>query len=145
METLGNKMVANGGIKYCMKYSCEKCDYKCSKESDFNKHLATRKHKTAYIGLQNSPENSPQHSQSHIPEKTYDCVNCAKKYVFRQSLYNHNKKCKGEVNGKKAEDEIKSLSNIVFHLVFLFSLQAYINLFLVLDLQIVIIHNSQVF
>jgi len=110
-------MLTKKSPKLPKQFHCDTCDYKCSKESDFNKHLATRKHKTAYIGLQNSPENSPQHSPSHIPEKTYDCVKCAKKYVFRQSLYNHNKKCKGEVNGKKAEDEIKSLSNIVIELI----------------------------
>ena len=33
----------------------ELCDYKCSKESDYNKHLATRKHTKASNSLQNSP------------------------------------------------------------------------------------------
>ena len=26
-------------------YFCEKCDFKCSKQSNFNKHLSTDKHK----------------------------------------------------------------------------------------------------
>ena len=28
------------------KFICEKCDYKCSKQSEFNKHISTNKHKT---------------------------------------------------------------------------------------------------
>ena len=30
--------------KLANKFYCEKCDYRCRKESDFNKHLATLKH-----------------------------------------------------------------------------------------------------
>ena len=90
-------------------FQCETCDYKCSKESDLNKHFTTRKHIHAYNGLQNSHENSP---------KTYDCITCDKKYVFRQSLYNHKKKCK-EVKEitPKTEDEIKLLTNLVLEVV----------------------------
>ena len=28
---------------------CECCDYKCSKQCDFNKHIQTRKHKKAIL------------------------------------------------------------------------------------------------
>ena len=66
------------------KFTCALCDYKCSKESDYNKHLSTRKHKTASLRLQNAPEKSP---------KMYKCLACNKEYVFRQSLHNHKKKC----------------------------------------------------
>ncbi len=31
--------------KNTQKFFCDKCDYCCSKKSDFNKHLLTRKHK----------------------------------------------------------------------------------------------------
>ena len=27
------------------KFSCERCDFQCSKESNYNRHLMTRKHK----------------------------------------------------------------------------------------------------
>ena len=44
----GNLMVTNGnfsGEKVADKFSCKTCLYTCRKESDFNKHLRTRKHK----------------------------------------------------------------------------------------------------
>jgi hypothetical protein len=109
-------MLTEKSPKLAKNFHCEKCDYICSKESDFNKHLATRKHNKAYNGLQNSPENSP--------EKTYNCPKCEKKYIFRQSLYNHKKLCKIETiaegdktDTKKIEDESKMLSNIVMELI----------------------------
>ena len=37
--------------KIAKKYYCETCDYRCSKESDYNKHLMTRKHKKSYCGV----------------------------------------------------------------------------------------------
>jgi len=91
--------------KLAKKFHCDLCDYKCSKESDYNKHLATRKHTKASNSLQNSPINSPN--------KIYNCVNCDKKYIFRQSLYNHKKMCKKET----PEDDPKALSTIVIELI----------------------------
>ena len=31
--------------KNAVEYFCEKCDFRCSKKSNFDKHLLTRKHK----------------------------------------------------------------------------------------------------
>ncbi len=109
-------MLTKRSPKPAKTFHCEKCDYKCSKDSDFNKHLATRKHKHAYIGLPTSNENSP---------KTYDCSNCDKKYVFRQSLYNHKKKCKIDnnklyINNSEnmiVNSEVANLSTIVIELI----------------------------
>ncbi len=69
-------------------FNCDICHYTCSKKSDFDKHLLTLKHVTAYRYLQNGDTNSP---------KKYNC-NCGKEYSFRQSLYNHRKICREEVN-----------------------------------------------
>ena len=104
-------MLTQNSPKLAKKFHCEKCDYGCSKESDYAKHLATRKHNKAYIDLQNSPENSP--------EKMYTCVKCDKKYVFRQSLYTHKKTCKIETKQKNTEEEneTKTLSAIVIELI----------------------------
>ena len=77
-------MLTEKSQKNIPKFICKNCDYKSSKESDYKKHLLTRKHLNAYIDLQESPETSP---------KLYTCANCNKSYTFRQSLYNHKKKC----------------------------------------------------
>jgi len=69
-------------------YACVQCDFRCSKKSNYEKHLLTRKHINAYASLQNNCDQPP---------KLYMCSNCNKGYAFRQSLYTHKKKCK-EVN-----------------------------------------------
>ena len=90
-------------------FRCDLCDYICSKKGDFNKHLLTQKHTKAYNGLQNNKE---------IPQlKTYNCPNCDKKYVFRQSLYNHKKGCNEKKTTEKTESEIKILTNLILEVV----------------------------
>ena len=68
-------------------FNCELCDYTCSKKSDYDKHIMTRKHINAYECLQNNVKKS---------QKTYRC-DCGKEYKFRQSLYNHRKICTIEI------------------------------------------------
>jgi len=85
-------------------FHCEKCDYKCSKKSDYEKHLKTKKHiTTKYNKVQH--ENSPH---------AYSCE-CGKSYSHRATLYNHKKKCKlinSEIFDKKNEkNEKKSEKN----------------------------------
>ena len=65
--------------KIAKKYICEKCDYKCSKLSEFNRHLATNKHKN----LQNP---------TYVGKSTYKCE-CGKIYKHSSTLYAHKKKC----------------------------------------------------
>lgn len=68
------------------KFICEACNYSCFKQSEFNKHLATRKHemmtnvdKMMTKNLQKSP-------------KQYQCE-CGKVYAHKQGLSVHRKKC----------------------------------------------------
>ena len=60
-------------------YYCKLCDYKCSKYSDYHKHLTTRKHKRL-------TKKSPL-------DMLYKC-HCGKVYSHRQSLHKHKKNCK---------------------------------------------------
>ena len=41
---IGLQMTTKNSHKSIMNFYCEQCDYKCSKNSDFNKHLSTAKH-----------------------------------------------------------------------------------------------------
>jgi len=73
------------------KFYCEDCDIKCSKKSDWDRHLTTRKHqiKTGY--LQKTP--------------AYTC-NCGKSYKHRQSLFTHKQKCdESSITINEAKDE----------------------------------------
>jgi len=67
----------NDSSKFSAKFACEKCDYKCSRKGDYNKHLRSVKHNTTNT-------TNIQHS--------YSC-DCGKIYNHRASLYNHKKSC----------------------------------------------------
>ena len=67
--------------KNAEKFYCEKCDFGCSKKSNYDKHLLTRKHKI----LTNTYEMALKNAE-------YLC-DCGKKYKHRQSLHHHKKTC----------------------------------------------------
>lgn len=81
--------------KNAKKYICETCDFKCSKPSDFNRHLNTAKHKI----LQNTTENTTNYHQKNA--KAYSCE-CGKEYKHHSSLWNHKKTC--QKNAKKLQE-----------------------------------------
>ena len=78
-------------LKNAEKYICECCDFKCSKLSNYNKHLTTRKHKN----LQNDTKKPP---------KLYIC-DCGKKYKHSSTLYAHKKKCNLQQEKTPKEDD----------------------------------------
>ena len=62
-------------------FCCEKCNFTTSRLSQYNAHLITAKHKR----MTNDDIFFPEPS-------THECV-CGKKYIHRQGLYKHKKKC----------------------------------------------------
>jgi len=72
---------------------CDICEFKCSKQSNYNMHLCTRKH------LRRT-------SLSNIVPKIYKCAICAKTYKHSSSLSNHKRNCVA-VDG----EQTKSLGN----------------------------------
>ena len=82
--------------KNAKKYICEACDFKCSKLSDYNRHVLTAKHEiltNTYINTYNYPQKNA---------KAFTC-DCGKEYKHRQSLNNHKKTCQ-----KNAEESIEN-------------------------------------
>ena len=69
-------------------FSCEKCDFSCSKKSNWEKHLLTRKHKIRT----NSNEKMPKNAASYM------CSFCNKVYSSRSSLWYHKKRCIEQIN-----------------------------------------------
>jgi hypothetical protein len=97
-------MMTNDDIenaKNAKKYVCEKCDFKCSKKSNFKTHLSTKKHKM----VTNDDTKSPKNAQIYICE-------CGKSYRYRQGLSIHKKKCTlhTDVERKKPESDHASLA-----------------------------------
>jgi regulator of replication initiation timing len=69
--------------KLAKNYRCECCDYECSKQSDYNKHLLTSKHKKMTVLTKKSAK---------VADNTFVC-NCGKEYTSRQGLWKHKKIC----------------------------------------------------
>ena len=97
--------------KISPQFYCEKCDYICSKKSLWDKHCLTTKHNNTYLCLPNTNQKVSQ---------IYNC-NCGKKYIHKQSLYNHKKKCLYNVNNETVVNnidyDIKILTNMVLEVV----------------------------
>ena len=69
------------------KFHCNACDFRCSKQSNYNKHILTSKH----INRTNphfSEQKNANQSATH-----YTCKNCSKKYKARNSLWYHEQTC----------------------------------------------------
>jgi len=73
---------------YAEKRHCINCNFKCSKNIDWERHINTLKHKNRTnlnnIEQQITPENT---------ENIFVCKKCNKKYKARNSLWYHEKKC----------------------------------------------------
>ena len=81
-------------VKNAAKFVCDLCDFKCSKPSNYNSHLATLKH------LTNDGQILPS---AHPLEKPHKCL-CGKAYVHRQGLYSHKKKCNFTLEVEESDD-----------------------------------------
>jgi len=70
--------------KISKKLYCEKCNYKCSKLSEYKKHLSTNKHK--------NPTNPINNHIANVVKRVYSCK-CGKIYKHAPTLYHHKKTC----------------------------------------------------
>ena len=68
----------------CRIFSCEKCNFVCSKQSNYDKHVSTLKHKIR--------TNTNEYEQKNAEKKSYDCQ-CGRSYKHASSLWNHKAKC----------------------------------------------------
>jgi len=87
------------------KFQCDKCDFNCSKQSDWNRHLLTRKHKNTDIFPKDTDDFTQKNAESFI------CA-CGKIYKHRQSLFNHKKRCVIINKTKMILDVIKDDKNV---------------------------------
>ena len=81
------KNAINNSPKVAKNFECEKCDYKCSKKSDFNKHINSIKHNATKC-----------YNNATINSLTCEC---GKIYKHSSSFYRHKKNCNSE---EKMED-----------------------------------------
>ena len=85
--------------KSAKKRRCEKCDFECSKKSNWIRHILTDKHKMDYHGLLLDDQKVPKvpkvpksQENEENEEKLYVCL-CGKEYKYKQGLSKHKKSC----------------------------------------------------
>jgi len=91
-------MMTQKSPKSPKKFICEKCDYKCFKQSEWDKHILTLKHLKDDAELQKNLQNLQK----------FTC-NCGNTYKYRQGLWNHKKKClnkKEEINNPNENENV---------------------------------------
>lgn len=93
--------------KKCQKniteYICHKCNFKCTKKSNWRQHLTTRKHNLD--NLDNKMDNEKKEELVEKIKPIYVC-NCGKEFKYQSGLCKHKKKCTLIVNSEKSEEHI---------------------------------------
>ena len=78
--------------KNAEKFNCEYCNFKCYKQSNYNKHIITPKHKNNEKRYKMVNKNADENIEEFEKYKC-DCGNIYKHY---SGLYRHKKKCQKE-------------------------------------------------
>jgi hypothetical protein len=99
--------------KNAEKIVCQNCSFICYKQSNYDKHLLTAKHKNRTI-LNNLEQKMPKNA------KQLFLCDCGKKYTARNSFWYHKQKCNiTQENMNENIDEIKADltdSNVILHI-----------------------------
>ena len=66
---------------------CKLCYFKCSKQSDYDRHIMTSKHQNATKLLQNATYFTQKNAINYV------CDKCCKNFKHSSSLYRHKKNC----------------------------------------------------
>ena len=93
-------MMTNDNSKSSNNFVCESCEYTTSRQSQYNRHLLTTKHKMMTT-------DSSKRSQVYL------CKSCGKQYKHRQGLSFHKKKCTGNLLVENIKEENKIYFSIM--------------------------------
>ena len=78
--------------KSSKKYECESCHYKTCRKSQYERHLATDKHKKMENGSKMIVNDSKKYEKFGTNNKPYTCY-CGKTYAHDTGYYRHKKRC----------------------------------------------------
>ena len=82
-------------------YFCEKCDYKCFKKYNYDRHVLTDKHTKIHFGYQMDTNNEQNEQTKNIPK--FICK-CGKEYKYSQGLSKHKKSCNKIIEPSETND-----------------------------------------
>jgi hypothetical protein len=89
-------------------FSCLYCNVKCSRQSEWKRHISTLKHKRKESG--NNLEGN------FTTEKIHEC-GCGKIYKTHSGLWKHKKTCSPPNLNEPSANEVKFLTNLVMEIV----------------------------
>ena len=93
--------------KNAEKYYCKNCDFRCSKKSDWTRHLTTAKHKK----LTNLTNFTPKNAAPNM----HTCEVCSKQYKSRMGLWGHKKKCISQTKSELTADTKQTKNSMLSH------------------------------
>jgi hypothetical protein len=99
--------------KNAYKYLCNTCDFKCCKDSDWERHILSRKHLKDDKMMTNDDNFTPKNADL---SKNYVCE-CGKYYSYRQGLWKHKQICSEIKQNYEQESGLKMLTNLVLDVV----------------------------
>ena len=98
--------------KVAKEYVCICCNYKCFRKNDYDKHLATAKHKKMEISKNMiNLDDEKVAKVAKVANEEFVCI-CGKSYKYRQGLFKHQQKCNtkepvcGETQKTGVSDEL---------------------------------------
>jgi len=94
-------------------FCCKNCHFKCSKKSDWTRHLLTPKHKKNNKMMTNDDTFTPNYA---IVTNNFNCV-CGRQYKYRQGLFCHKKKCQTVINLNENDVNNLNENNIIITLI----------------------------
>jgi len=104
VTTMATKITSKN-INY---FLCEKCNFKCSKKGDWNRHILTAKHQNV-TNCNEITSNDNEITSNYI--KPILC-NCGKNFNNRTSLWRHKKTCNETNTNSDTDTNIVSNNNI---------------------------------
>ena len=87
--SIGSKLATN---TVSNQFVCVKCDYICSKKSDFQKHISTRKH----LSRHKVKEKVAKVAKVARPDSPVYTCPCGKIFKTHGGLWKHKQRCNGE-------------------------------------------------
>ena len=86
-------------------FECKLCDFKCSKQSDYDRHILTPKHQKATKMLYNATYFTPKNAENFV------CDKCCKNFKHSSSLYRHRKNCQIIENSENNQENNNNNNN----------------------------------
>ena len=95
-------------------FECKLCYFKCSKQSDYDRHLMTPKHQNANEMLINANNFTPKNAENFV------CDKCSKTFKHGSSLSRHKKNCpiiENSENNQNIEQNIDKKDELINYLI----------------------------